>query len=105
MGQVLSWTIGWIAVVLIGDSAATAGAASAIKSSPLAILRDGARVVITFDGLLQFAPALIGPWTELTTAATPALGETKEKQHFFRVTPPGGTADIFASSTLVNITI
>lgn len=51
---------------------------------PVAITRDGAGVRITFQGTLQSASAILGPWNDVAGATSPYSSPTTTAPQFFR---------------------
>ncbi len=50
----------------------------------LSIDRDGSNVVVTFDGVLETATSVTGPWTELTGQTSPYVTTPTDPARFFR---------------------
>lgn len=74
-------------------------------SPPLAIVRDGPHVQISFNGILQSADSLEGPWIDLTNAVSPHVADlSAAARRYFRnrETSPGG---VFSARTVLNLTI
>ena len=109
------WRGPWIAVLACGlGSGAALPALRAAESTPvpgapveaptLELLRDGARLRITFDGVLESAGDLRGPWNELPDAVSPLVHEPTASQTFFRARR-GTVESIFGSRTIAALTV
>ncbi|MBI2949545.1 MAG: hypothetical protein HYY23_18060 [Verrucomicrobia bacterium] len=76
----------WNEIVAFDNIRITAGEA-AVKPT-VAIRRDGAGVTVEFAGVLQSAPSIAGPWTDVANAQSPhAVGQISGAQ-FFRARRP-----------------
>jgi hypothetical protein len=76
-----------------GDQQATNGA----TQLAIAVDRAGARLKITFNGILQSAEVLGGPWIDVPNAASPFEEQPVNAQRFYRSRDSGG---IFASTSV-----
>lgn len=73
---------------------------SAIGLEPtISIVRQGAQTSIGYTGILQSAPAVIGPWADLTNAPNPLVRDASGPQLYFRARQ-SGPASIFSSPSL-----
>lgn len=75
--------------LIVGMVGTFVGLAEAVDHSPLAaISRDAAGNVIAFRGTLQVAPAVTGPWTDLTEADSPLREVADGPQRYYRTREP-----------------
>lgn len=66
----------------------------------LAVHRENGQVAIVFDGTLQAADSLAGPWADVPGAASPHLPEATGPRRFYRSRGPDG---IFGSGSIATL--